>query len=244
MGPSLTMTEQFPVIIIVRDRLTPLLQLLRWLEKVEQRDIWLCDNASTWPAMVDFLATTSHKVVRNGANLGHRAPWLSGIVADVGFDRYFVVTDPDVVPVDSCPDDALATFKRALQRNPGIDKVGFSLKIDDLPACYRHRDDVITWEKQFWTTVHEPGFYRAPVDTTLAVYRPGLGHDNGNALRSAPPYVARHLPWYADSANPTEEDRHYVARADRLIMNWNDERLPANVKVQLDRLRSARIDPS
>jgi len=35
-----------------------------------------------------------------------------------------------------------------------------------------------------------------------------------------------------------------VARADRLITNWNDERLPANVKVQLERLRSARIDPS
>jgi hypothetical protein len=131
-----------------------------------------------------------------------------------------------------------------LQRNPSFDKVGFSLKIDDLPAHYRHRDDVITWEKQFWTTVHEPGFYRAPVDTTLALYRPGLGHDNGNALRSAPPYVARHLPWYADSANPTEEDRYYVSRADRLITNWNDERLPANVKVQLERLRSARIDPS
>jgi len=238
------MTEQFPVIITVRDRLTPLLSLLAWLDKVGQRDVWLCDNASTWPPMVEFLRTTSHRVVRNAVNLGHRAPWLSGIVADVGHDRYFVVSDPDVVPVDTCPHDAFAAFKRALQRNPGVDKVGFSLKIDDLPDTYRHRDDVITWEKQFWTTVAEPGFYRAPVDTTLALYRPGLGHDNGNALRSAPPYVARHLPWYVDSAHPSDEDRYYVTHADRLITNWNDERLPANVKVQLARLRSAKMDPS
>ncbi|MGZ7005961.1 MAG: hypothetical protein ACXVLX_10200, partial [Ilumatobacteraceae bacterium] len=41
--------EQYPVFIPVRDRLSPLVELLGWLESVGQHDIWLIDNASTYP---------------------------------------------------------------------------------------------------------------------------------------------------------------------------------------------------
>lgn len=72
--------RQYPVIITVRDRLSCLRQLLNWLEGAEQHEIWLCDNASTFPPLVEFLKTTKHNVVYNNFNLGHRAPWLSGLV--------------------------------------------------------------------------------------------------------------------------------------------------------------------
>ena len=68
------MSRTLPIIINTRDRLSPLLLLLEWLEKCGQTNIWLCDNASTYPPMVDFLSTTKHNVVRLGFNLGHRAP--------------------------------------------------------------------------------------------------------------------------------------------------------------------------
>ena len=68
------MLKQYPVIITVRDRLTYLKQLVEWLESVGQNEIWLCDNASTYPPLVEFLKSTKHNVVRNGYNLGHRAP--------------------------------------------------------------------------------------------------------------------------------------------------------------------------
>ena len=42
------MTRQYPIIVIVRDRLSHLQQLLAWLDNVGQRNIWLCDNASTY----------------------------------------------------------------------------------------------------------------------------------------------------------------------------------------------------
>lgn len=222
----------------MRDRLSPLLRLLDWLEHVEQREIWLCDNASTYPPMVDFLAGTRHKVVRNDRNLGHRAPWLSGLAAELGADRPFVVSDPDVVPCETCPVDALDYFAETLRLHPGIDKVGFSLRIDDLPACFAHRDSVVAWESRFRTEVFTPGFHFAPIDTTLAVYRAGFGHRNGLSLRSFPPYEARHLPWYDDTANPTDEQAYYVGRADRLVSNWNSDRVPANVRARLHGLIS------
>jgi hypothetical protein len=226
------MIEQFPIIINVRDRLSPLLLLLEWLEFVGQREIWLCDNASTYPPMVEFLNTTPHRVVFTKFNLGHRAPWLSGLVPEVGNRRYFVVTDPDVVPTEDCPTDALQFFKRSLQEHPEINKIGFSLKLDDLPDTFVHKQSVIEWERQFWTIPAFNEFYRAPIDTTFAMYPPGLGH-GPHHLRSAPPYEARHLPWYQNSAQPTEEDTYYAAHADSQITNWNDDRIPANVRAKL-----------
>jgi len=232
--------QQYPVIIIVRDRLSSLLQLLQWLEDVGQTNIWLCDNDSTYEPMVKFLANTSHHVVHNHQNLGHRAPWLSGLVAELGNDRPFVVTDPDVVPCESCPADALDYFAHTLRVHHDMDKVGFSLRLDDLPLHFAHRDSVIAWERQFWTNEFKPGFYFSPIDTTFALYRPGLGHQNGRSLRAQPPYEARHMPWYDDTQNPTEEQSYYVAHADRLISNWNSDRIPANVRAKLQHLGKER----
>ena len=230
--------RQYPVIITVRDRLSCLRQLLQWLENSGQNDIWLCDNDSTYPPMVEFLNTTKHRVKFNKFNLGHRAPWLSGLVPQLGNERYFIVTDPDVVPIENTPTDVFEAFEHTLRSNPKIDKVGFSLKIDDLPDHFLHKADVITWEKQFWQEVYWPGYYKAPIDTTFAMYRPGGGHQNGNSLRSAPPYVARHLPWYQDLSNLSPEDAYYIEHSDRLITNWNSEKLPATVRAQLTRLRA------
>lgn len=52
------MKRQYPIIITVRDRLTDLLSLLEWLGNIGQREVWLCDNASTYEPMVKFLANT------------------------------------------------------------------------------------------------------------------------------------------------------------------------------------------
>lgn len=232
------MTNQYPVIINVRDRLTALLDLISWLERMDQENIWLCDNASTYEPMVEFLHSTSHHVVFNEINLGHRGPWLSGLVTELGLDRPFIITDPDVVPCEECPSDVLELFHETLQRYPEVDKVGFSLRLDDLPEHYAHRDDVILWESQFWKNSHPSGFYLAEIDTTFAMYRPGEGHQNNRALRTKPPYVARHTPWYQDSAHPTGEQQYYIKHADSLIINWDKKVLPASLRAHLQLLRN------
>ena len=236
------MVKQYPVIITVRDRLSCLEQLLSWLEGMGQNEIWLCDNASTFPPLVEFLKTTKHNVVYNNFNLGHRAPWLSGLVPQLGKEKYFIISDPDVVPDKNTPSDVFKLFEHVLHTNPKVDKVGFSLQINDLPNHFIHKSDVITWETQFWQNIYYPGYYTAPIDTTFAMYRPGRGHQNGNSLRSAPPYTAKHLPWYQDSANLSEEDAYYIEHSDHLITNWNSDKLPANLRAQLLKLRAQQSD--
>ena len=223
------MSEQYPVFIPTRDRVEPLRQLLAWLESVGQTEIWLVDNASTYPPLVEFLDTTPHHVVRLQHNLGHRSPWLSGTVQRHAHGRYFVVSDPDVVPDELCPPDAIEHFRTLLDRYPDVDKVGFGLRIDDLPDHYPLRDDAVDWEWGFWQpdVEVEPNVFRAGIDTTFALYRPlDRRHELLRALRTGFPYVARHLPWYIDSANLGDEDRYYRDHADRTMSNWDQDELP------------------
>ena len=57
------------------------------------------------------------------------------------------------------------------------------------------------------------GLYRAPVDTTFALYRPRVGLSRSRAVeayRTATPYRLKHLPWYTDSQHPSDEERYYT----------------------------------
>lgn len=223
-----------PVIIIVRDRVEPLRLLVDWLERAGAQHLVLLDNASTYPPLVEYLAASPHDVRLLGKNLGHRSPWLSGVAQELGWHRHYVVTDPDVVPDEGCPHDVLAHLHDVLSRYPTLTKAGLGLRIDDLPAQYIHRADVVAWEAQFWRNQMEPGLFAADLDTTFALHRartPGIG---GVAARTGWPYVARHLPWYSDSANPTEEGRYYRRHTDAGVNSWDLDVLPQWKRATID----------
>ena len=227
------------VIINVRDRLESLRSLVEWLERAGNAEIWLLDNGSTFEPILDYLASSPHHVRRIDGNLWHTAPWLSGLVAALGRHDPIVVTDPDVVPDDDCPLDALDYLADVLQGHPEVAKVGLGLRIDDIPTTYQHRDAVIAWERRFWFNEIEPGLFAAPIDTTFAMYRPGVGYVLEPALRTGAPYLARHMGWYEDSSHPTEELVHYRAHADPLTTNWEGDQAPAwKLKALLDATKS------
>lgn len=232
----MTSLVQYPIFITSRDRLTMLRALVDWLERAGQHEIHIIDSASTYPPLLEYLDASPHHVVRLTHNLGHRSPWLSGTVQRHAYGRYFVVSDPDVVPDEHCPLDALDHFRALLDRHHEIDKVGFGLRIDDLPDHYPLAEAVRAWEARFWTEEIEPGVYRADIDTTFALYRPIDGrHDESRALRTGAPYVARHLPWYVDAGALDAEERHYREHADPTISNWDRDRLPRWKQRWLDR---------
>mgnify|MGYP001179752610 FL=1 len=220
------MARKFPVFIIVRDRVSPLGQLVTWLESTRRAEIWLIDNDSTYPPLLRYLDKSPHHVMRLSHNLGHRSPWLSGAVQRNARGRHYIVSDADVVPDAGCPTDALDRFNRLLRRYRDIDKVGFGLRIDDLPEHYPHRDHVFEWEQRFWREEVEPGAFRAEIDTTFAMYREPGTPDHQRALRTGLPYVARHTPWYVDPNDLSEEDKYYRHHADPTISNWDQDRLP------------------
>ncbi|GAC1374115.1 MAG: hypothetical protein NVSMB32_17410 [Actinomycetota bacterium] len=215
-----------PIFINCRERLTPLLALLSFLERAGHERIFLIDNDSTYPPLLEFYAQTCHKVIRLGANLGHEALWVANVLERVGVRGSFVLSDPDIVPLEGCPLDVVEYFGDLLERYPDRRKVGFGLAIDDLPREFVFREEVIAWESYYWQHMIAPGLFDAPIDTTFALYRdPGVrGIDH--CLRTGHPYLARHIPWYENLAQLSEEERFYRTHARKDITNWSNDELP------------------
>ena len=135
-----------PIFIVSYNRLSYLKQLVKVLEEREYNNIY---NNSTYPPLIEYYKSIQHKVIYLEKNLGHMAFWKSSL-----FDKYrndfYVLTDPDVIPLEECPNDFLEIFFKTLEKYPFVRKVGFSLKIDDLPTDNVFLDEVFNWEKQFY----------------------------------------------------------------------------------------------
>lgn len=223
--------EDVPVVINSYNRLDCLRELIAWLVRAGQRRLYVIDNASTFPPLLDFLerleAERVATIVRLGENAGHLAIWRHGILARLGIDSEYVYSDPDVVPADSCPVDVIGLLQSVLAANEPIAVAGLGLRLDDLPDSYRYKSQAIHWERQFWLTPAAPGLFLAPIDTTFALYRPGGGHGLASpSLRTGWPYLACHRSWYVDEARLTDEDLFYRETALRGTSNWAVQSLP------------------
>lgn len=216
LSPSaITDPRQVPIVINNFNRVTTLKKLIGTLEVRGYANIHIIDNRSTYPPLLEYYATCPYEVIMLDKNLGFKALWKSRELRRRFCGDYYAYTDSDVVPVDECPDDFMDYFMDILRRHPFARKVGFSLRIDDLPDHYAQKQEVVDWESRFSLRKTKDGLFRAPVDTTFALYRPRVRlsrSPNAVAYRTPFPYQLRHLPWYVDSQNPTEEERYYAAQ--------------------------------
>ena len=202
--------KSIPVIINNFNRLEYLQKLIIWLEEVGMTNIIILDNASTYPPLLEYYKNTAHRVIFLGRNVGYLALWEAGIFEEFR-NNFYIYTDPDILPTEECPKDFIDVFLEILAKNADVKKVGFSLKIDDIPDFYKRKADVLAIENTYWKRKRSEDTFDAPIDTTFALYRPkAYGDHQTKALRTAPPYSARHLPWYVDSDNLPEEEKFYA----------------------------------
>jgi GT2 family glycosyltransferase len=218
--------QSVPVFIICRDRISTLSLLLERLEFFGLTNISFIDNDSAFPPLLEYYANTPYQVFRTGQNVGHKSPWESGFIKTLAPNAFYIVTDPDVIPVEDCPAAAISYLLQLHKKHIEHQKVGFGLKIDDLPDHYIHKQAVITWESQFWLQPLEPGVFEVPLDTTFALYKPfNYRYFLHPSIRTGEPYVARHLPWYVDNTKVDPEEQYYRSRASGEVTSWTVETL-------------------
>ncbi len=226
------------VFIICRDRLSPLEQLVPWLEKQGLKKIVFIDNDSAYPPLVEYLQKTPYQVLELGRNVGHTSPWSAGIIRTLLPDDFYIVTDPDVIPVSENK-ELIPRLLELHKKFPHHLKIGPGLNIDDLPDSYRLKNEVMQWEAQFWKDQILPGVYESGLDTTFALYKPYTHtYFIHPSLRTGKPYTARHLPWYSDTTKLTDEDLFYKLHADATINTWDKGALPERYQKELAKQKS------
>lgn len=233
-----------PIILNNHNTFAALQGMVEYLKQLGE-DIFIVDNNSTYPPLLDWYAT---KPVTEVFMLGHNrwkhhAPWRSLIVEKVmPKTGNYVVSDPDL-DLTGIPLDVLDLLHTGLQQHARYTKAGLSLRLDDIPDANPLKHQIVNWERQWWTNRLNASFYSASIDTTFAMYRVGVKAQVGGRhadLRAAPPYCCRHIPWYVTEDNLTDEDifryslsdigGHWSPRIRNLITGYAQRRKPAMVE--------------
>lgn len=204
--------KEIPVIINNFNRYTMLVKLIEALEKRNYTNIYIIDNNSTYPPLLEYYKECPYKIFRLDKNLGFKALWKSKISKQLCND-YYIYTDSDVVPIEECPDNFIDKMFTLLKKYKYAYKIGLSLRIDNLPDHYKFKQKVINAERMDHLTKNEDDLYRRATDTTFALYRPRVKLSRSRyaeAYRTSYPYQAEHLPWYMNSDNLPEEELYYI----------------------------------
>ena len=138
----------------------------------------ICDNASTYPPMLEYLDALSktQRVVRFSENLGPRIFAESLDFLDI-LPEYFVITDPDLILNDQLPAGFIDKMKDVISAH-NVAKAGLALDIHDKCDKFFNKDQVHVWESKYW--IHKvpslPGCipdttYIAPIDTTFCLFK-------------------------------------------------------------------------
>lgn len=209
-----------PVIIVNYNQLEFFSKLIDTLLERGFKNIVIIDNSSSYPPLLNYYKEIENNskitIHRLSENLGHMTMWLRKDILQKYSKGYFVLTDPDILIENSVPDDFMSVFINLLNQHSEVRKVGFSLKIDDIPDYYPNKEKVIDREKQFWENKEAEGHYLARIDTTFALYRPTFLYDsNGfeSAIRTKVSYISKHMGWYINYSQLNDEQMFYFKTA-------------------------------
>lgn len=182
-----------PVIINNRNLLTwPKMMLAKIQSLKDVGDIIILDNGSDYEPLLEWYNTRPCEIIKI-RNLGHTAPWDSGLVDKIN-SRYYVVTDPDM-GIDELPNDTLSILKEKLQVNPELGKIGLGLIWKTVQSDSPYYNHLQSYEKMRWenSKIKNGVYIDVLVDTTFALYNRPNYFIGGGSLPE--PYVARHYPW-------------------------------------------------
>ena len=193
--------------IINRNLLSTLKHTVEFLQRNDKIEVWILDQNSTYPPLLDYYSTNPCNIYYCKANIGHLAYWS---VQELHDDNYFIVCDPDCT-YNGIPDDWLDVMLSVLN-DTTVFKVGFSIDVSNLPPTTlgKHQKE---YQQIFWKDKNKYGWI-ADIDTTFALYRPNsqFGY---SAIRLDVPYTMQHYPWYIIEDNITEEWMYYLSNVEK-----------------------------
>ncbi|MEG0930076.1 glycosyltransferase family 2 protein [Algoriella sp.] len=217
-----------PIIIINFNQLFYLKQLVDFLINRGFENIVIIDNLSTYPPLLEYykIIESKVKVEYMGDNQGHKVFFESEMLQRKYGKGYYVLTDADIVPNEKLPIDFMEKMIKYLDKYfKRVTKVGFALKIDDIPNEFPLKDKVIKWESKYWENEVEANLYKTIIDTTFALYKPNYPNnfnflDFFLGIRVGENFEAKHGGWYKNPLKMTEEDMFYQKTASS-SSSWN-----------------------
>lgn len=207
--------------IVNRNRYHSPRKMAEFFDSCGLRVIFL-DNGSTYQPLLDWYKEMPYELEAFGRNCGECCLWVvDGLMEK--YDIYsgnYILSDPDL-DLSSVPKDFVQELRRLLDENSWADKAGLSLEINDLPPT-PIRKEILDVESGYWAHPLSSGGYKAPIDTTLALYRSSI--HSFECVRASRPYTARHSSWYWENESQIPKDElYYLQSIGRNHCHWSNK---------------------
>jgi len=234
-----------PIFIIVKDRLEVLKKTIESFESSIKTpfEIVIHDNNSTFEPTIEYLKELekqgkkvyyNKKVSKNNVEELHSV--RESIDKHKSKSKFYVVTDPDIA-LDNVNGDILDFYRFLLNNKKNIQVVGPQLRIDDIPDFYPLKKQVIKRHSRIWRIKPQLISFKDKkfnvvtyaIDTTFGMYRGGYVFKRlSKGFRTYAPYSAKHLDWYINPNEITDDVRYYMMLKDRKRLNmghWGTDKL-------------------
>ncbi|MFV0196388.1 glycosyltransferase family 2 protein [Empedobacter falsenii] len=191
-------------------------------------NIVIIDNKSTYPPLLEYYDTIKKSVTIEfmNDNYGHMVFFENKNLQEKYGKGYYVLTDADIVPNENLPVDFMSVMLNYLERYfRAINKVGFALRIDDIPDYFPFKEKVLEWEEKYWKNKISDNLFKADIDTTFALYKPNYPTCFNNVnfyrgLRISDSFNSSHGGWYKNFDKLSDEDKFYQLTAST-SSSWN-----------------------
>jgi len=197
--------NNIPLIIPTYNQPTYLKNLILWWRWYNKGDVYIVDNDSSNPDLLDFYRTTDAKVIMTNKNEAWKNLEDALKLIDA---EYFVISPADIMPHPSVPPNFLQIWKHMIDEYD-YHHVGFQLRISDTTMDNHmiEQNELQFWDESRKLLIPYKGTdytaYKAPVDSTFALYKtwepsPMRPEWWDNSLRM---FEAFHLPWHLETVN-------------------------------------------
>jgi hypothetical protein len=202
----------YPIYLTNLNRLTSTRNMVNDLFKLNRNsNINIIDNASTYPPLLKWYNEIKNDVniIKNDLNHG---PWVFfyGGIFNTCKDDYYIYSDADLELNPNMPYNWQEIMIENLHKYKR--KSSLALKLSDVPEG-ELKNIIIQHQSICWDKTDQVNAYQAVTDMTFTLDAKINGY-RYESIRLAGDFECRHLPWYLDFKNLSEEEIYYINHID------------------------------
>ena len=204
----------YPIILTNINRLTTCKKMVEDLFKLNSNaQIYIIDNASTYPPLLEWYSQVKNDItiIKNPTNSGPWSFFYSGHYTNIN-SEWYIYSDADLELNPDMPynwQEIMMDYTLKYDR-----KASLALRIDDIPDYYPFKDLVKDHQNICWYLTDEPDVYKAVTDMTFTMDQKIKGH-RYESIRLGGKFMTKHVPWYIDFNNISEEEKYYIENINR-----------------------------
>lgn len=191
------------------NRLTTCKKMVEDLFKLSpSANIYIIDNASTYQPLLDWYEEVKNdiKIIKNNTNLGPWSFFYSGHYNNINSEIY-IYSDADLELNPNMPYNWQEIFLHYLEKYKR--KPSLALRMDDIPESSDILSIIKNHQSVCWYPTEEENIYKAVTDMTFSMDKKSNGY-RYESIRIAGNFTCRHIPWYINFDNITEEEKYYL----------------------------------